>query len=168
MIKKIIYKKFIQPKDSYFRAGAGVIVLNHKNELAMFERTNQPGAFQFSQGGLDVGEDPRAGAMRELYEETGITEEDCTFVAELSGWHSYLYPEMSVVGKSFRGQTHKWFVVRINSDHKIDLDNAPDHEFVSYKWVDQNKVLDEIIEFKKDMYIKLIDNVQTILDHEKV
>lgn len=160
MIKKLIYKKFIQPKDSYFRAGAGVIIVNNSDEFVMFERADKPGSFQFSQGGLDVGEVEQVGALRELYEETGIRTTDCTILGEIPGWHTYLYPFAS---GSYRGQTQRWYLARLNPEHNIDLDSAHDDEFISYKWVSREDVLSEIVEFKREMYKILLEEVGKIL-----
>jgi putative (di)nucleoside polyphosphate hydrolase len=42
------------------------------------------------QGGIDVGEDPRAAAVRELTEETGIR--SARILAEHSAWLQYDFP----------------------------------------------------------------------------
>jgi len=107
--------------DSYFRAGAGVVLLNNRNEVAMFERSDFPGSFQFPQGGLDAGEEPQTGAFRELYEETAISLDQITVLGELPHWVSYRASVIRDKTVDYRGQTQRWFYARINPDVPIDI-----------------------------------------------
>ncbi|MGE0179418.1 MAG: NUDIX domain-containing protein, partial [Sphingomonas sp.] len=59
--------------DAGYRPAAGVMLLNHEGKVWVGQRIdNRLDAWQMPQGGLDEGEDPLAGALRELEEETGI------------------------------------------------------------------------------------------------
>ena len=50
------------------------------------QRIDNPGpAWQMPQGGIDEGEEPRAAALRELVEETGIPERAVEVIGETAG-----------------------------------------------------------------------------------
>jgi len=162
-MKKLLHK--LTTKDSYFRAGAGVVVLNNKNEVVIFERVDLPGEFQFSQGGVNAGENPETGAYRELFEETGIAEHQITKLGEYPGWLSYEANVEPQHIQDYRGQVQRWYYARIHEDTPIDLGLARDDEFMSYKWLSIKEALDEIVIFKREMYVRILDYLQEdILD----
>jgi len=152
--------QMLQNDDSYFRAGAGVMILNGDDQVIMFERSDLIGEFQFSQGGLDEGEDPKIGAFRELYEETGISEDQITILGELPYWVSYDADITRGKTIDYRGQTQRWFYARLNEGIDIDLETAQDKEFISYKWVSLDQSLESIVAFKKPMYVQIISYLQ--------
>jgi len=160
MLKKIIYKKFIQPKDSYFRAGAGIVISNMEGKVLVFERSDKPGEFQFPQGGLDPLEDPRVGALRELFEETALSTENLINIKEIDRWFTYEFPAELAIGETYRGQTQKWFTAGIAPDTKIDLSLAHDKEFTSYKWVSKDTALKGAVGFKQKMYKEILRSVE--------
>ena len=56
-----------------YRPGVGVMLLNSGNRVWVGQRLDSTlEAWQMPQGGLDPGEDPLEGVLRELGEETGI------------------------------------------------------------------------------------------------
>ena len=78
--------------------------------------------WQMPQGGIDDGEEPYAGALRELYEETSVS--SVSLIAEAPDWLSYDLPEES--GNRwrgrYRGQTQKWFLLRFEGEEaEIDI-----------------------------------------------
>ena len=55
------------------------------------------------QGGIDTGEDPRAAALRESDEETGVTPDLVTVEAETEGWVTYDLPQ-DIVPRIWKGR----------------------------------------------------------------
>ena len=71
------------PSDLPYRPCAGVMLLNRDGKAFVGQRLdNVLEAWQMPQGGIDPGEDALAAATRELWEETGITADKVTLIAE--------------------------------------------------------------------------------------
>ena len=63
------------------RPCAGIMLLNSDNQVFVAKRIDTlVEAWQMPQGGIDEGEDPKEAAIRELEEETGIT--NASIIAE--------------------------------------------------------------------------------------
>ena len=62
-------------KKPYALIGQKAVIFNEKKEILLLRRsikTPRPGGWDFPGGGLDKGEDPIAGIIREIREETGL------------------------------------------------------------------------------------------------
>ena len=132
------------------------MLLNHDNKVFVAQRLDSSlDAWQMPQGGLEKGEDPQTGALRELEEETGIASHLVTIIARASRELLYdLPPEMhgKMWGGKYGGQTQTWFLARfLGTDDDINL-NTEHPEFRTYKWVDPWHLPDIIVAFKKQLY----------------
>lgn len=139
-----------------YRPCVGVMLANASGDVFVGQRIDNPGpAWQMPQGGIDPGEAPAEAALRELEEETGVSRDLVTLVAQTDGWVPYELPHDLVPqlwkGK-FRGQEQKWFLMRFNgSDDQINI--FTDHqEFSAWKWMPVSEVLDSIVPFKRGVY----------------
>ena len=73
-------------------AGAGVIIINDKNEILLGKRTDN-GYWDYPAGSMEIGESFEECARREVFEETGLTCGKLEYFMELSGDESfYEYP----------------------------------------------------------------------------
>ena len=139
------------------RKGVGIIVLNKNNEVFVGKRRDNPiDKWQMPQGGIDLNESPLDAMKRELVEETSITQ--IKILKEIKNWLEYELPH-NLLGKiwkgKFRGQKQKWFIVRfIGNENEINL-NTKHPEFIEWKWIDYNLLPDVIVDFKKEVYLKL-------------
>ena len=139
-----------------YRAAAAIMLLDAHDRVFVAQRLDSSlDAWQMPQGGLDPGEDARAGALRELEEETGIAPNLVEVVAEASRDLIYdLPPELAatVWGGRYTGQRQRWFLMRfLGRDTDIDL-NTPHPEFRSFMWVDPWRLPELIVAFKKPLY----------------
>lgn len=103
-----------------YRRNVGIMLVNKDNKVFVAQRIDNPGpALQMPQGGIDKGEDPRAAALRELEEETGVSADMVTVEAESDGWIRYELPgELlhKLWGGKYRGQEQKWYLMRFHAD----------------------------------------------------
>ena len=140
------------------RIGVGVIVLNNKNKIFVGKRKDNPvNKWQMPQGGVDKNENFLTAMKRELGEETSI--KSIKIIKELDGWFQYELPEnlVGIIWKGkFRGQKQKWFVVRFTGEEsEINL-KTKHPEFIEWKWVEMDELPKIIVDFKKDVYEKLL------------
>lgn len=146
--------------DLPYRPCVGVVLINAKRQIFTGERVDTPGAWQMPQGGIDPGEDPRAAALRELQEETGVPSSSVRVEAEHPSWVTYDLPEhlIGTLWKGrYRGQKQKWFLLRFDgSDDQIDI-TKHDQEFARWRWSTPDQVVRDIVPFKRDVYAQVID-----------
>jgi putative (di)nucleoside polyphosphate hydrolase len=141
--------------DLPYRPCVGVVLINADGSVFAGERIDTPGAWQMPQGGIDRNEDPRDAALRELWEETGVTSDKVLIEAETADWLTYdLPPEL--LGKvwkgRYRGQRQKWFLMVLTApDSAIDITRPP-REFSRWQWMTPEALLDAIVPFKRATY----------------
>ncbi len=148
-------------KDLPYRPAAGIMLINAEGKVWVGQRLDSTlEAWQMPQGGLDEGEDPEQGALRELEEETGIAREKVEIVARHGEELYYDLPE-ELVGKlwkgRWRGQRQTWFLARfLGTDEDVDI--ATSHpEFRAWKWADPADLPAMIVPFKKKLYEQVLE-----------
>jgi putative (di)nucleoside polyphosphate hydrolase len=137
------------------------MLVNRAGKVFVGRRIDMPEnwpAWQMPQGGIDGDETPLQAALRELHEETGTDKAE--FVAETKDWLHYDLPAPIAATAwrgRFRGQRQKWFLMRfIGDDADIDL-TRHDAEFDVWKWVDPAELPGLIVDFKRPVYLALLD-----------
>ena len=143
-----------------YRPCVGVMLINADGRIFAGQRRDSDSpAWQMPQGGIDADEKPRAAALRELWEETGITADRVDFVAKAHHWVTYdLPPELlgKVWGGKYRGQRQRWFLYRfLGTDADINI--ATEHpEFSKWRWVAADEMLAAIVPFKRAVYEQVV------------
>ncbi|WP_076068370.1 RNA pyrophosphohydrolase [Sphingomonas montana] len=139
-----------------YRPAAGIMLLNRDGRVFVAQRLDTTlDAWQMPQGGLDPGEDPQAGALRELEEETGIPARLVEIVARSRGELRYDLPAAladTLWRGRFLGQRQVWFLMRyLGTDGEIDIE-TPHPEFRAWKWAEARELPDMIVPFKAELY----------------
>ena len=150
-----------------WRLGVGIVLFNKKKNIFMGERIDNKGAWQIPQGGVNLSKNEclLSAAKRELFEETGIS--SIKYICESKEWHYYYLPNYlskKLWRGKFIGQKQKWFAFDFlgsEEEIKVKQENIKP-EFCSWKWVSPDKVSDLIINFKKDIYKKVLCEFQSI------
>ena len=148
------------------RSGVGVVILNHENKVFVGKRKDNPvNKWQMPQGGVDSGEDYISAMRRELFEETSI--KSIEILKEIEGFYEYELPKnlIGIIWKGkYRGQRQKWFITRfVGNEKEINL-KTKNPEFIEWKWVMPNMLPKVIVNFKKQMYLELLNDIKKVID----
>lgn len=137
------------------------MLTNHGGLIFYCERRDIPGAWQMPQGGIDPGENPKDGALRELLEETGI--QDVNIKNQYPNWLVYDFPKGAPQRDGKIGQAQKWFLLEFTGDiSTIDLNNAQDQEFSNYMWATPEHILETVADFRKPLYEECFRHLKLI------
>ena len=147
------------------RTGVGIILLNNKNQVFVGRRRDNPGdKWQMPQGGVENGEDFLTAMKRELLEETNI--KNIKMIKEIEKKYEYELPKdlIGIIWKGkFRGQKQKWFITKfIGSESEINV-NTKHPEFIEWKWIEPEMIPNAVVEFKKDLYLKLLKEIKLVI-----
>ncbi len=145
------------------------MVLNSKGKVWIGQRISEgnteysgsPKRWQMPQGGIDKNEDPGPASLRELYEETGIS--NVQLLDQTGDWLTYDLPD-SMIGTGlkgkFRGQKQMWFAYQFMGDEsEIQINPPPDGhtaEFDDWRWEDMALLPELIVDFKRDIYEQVV------------
>lgn len=150
-----------------YRPCVGVMLINGDGLIFAGQRldSNAP-AWQMPQGGIDDGEKPRAAALRELWEETGVTSDLVEFIGKTNDWVTYDLPDEllgKIWGGKFRGQKQRWFLFRFKGeDDQINI--VSEHpEFSNWRWIAADEMLAAIVPFKRPVYEQVVQAFRTYL-----
>lgn len=147
-----------------YRKNVGVVVFNKDGKVLLCARNDQAeDCWQFPQGGIEKGESIKDAAERELYEETGI--KSVQSVAQKKEPLRYDFPiEFKL---PFRGQEQYWILFYFTgSDNEINFNvNPNEKEFRSYRWDDIMVAPKLIVDFKKDVYQKVVNFFNPIINN---
>ena len=149
-----------------FRSNVGIVICNKQGQLLWAKRIGQS-AWQFPQGGIKHSESVEEALFRELDEEVGLSEADVQILHQTEDWLHYRLPENFIRQHSDPrciGQKQKWFLLSLEGDDsRVELSKTTKPEFDDWRWVNFWCPVEQVIEFKRDVYRKALQQLETPL-----
>ena len=153
--------KTTMSNEAYRQNVLAVIVDDKREKVLVFRRVGPEeiaNLWQFPQGGLDAGETPEQGLLRELEEEIGTSSVEILsrleeplrydFPPEIKAMLQDKYPDKG----NYKGQEQHWFLARLTEGtEKIHFDHQP-QEFDACQWVTPEQALGLVVGFKQNVY----------------
>lgn len=150
-----------------FRANVGIILCNDTGQLFWGRRVGGKNAWQFPQGGIKKDETAEKAMFRELREEIGLFPKDVQILACTDDWLRYTLPKRFIRSRSFPlciGQKQIWYLLRLVShDSKVRLNKSRKPEFDAWRWVDYWYPVNNIVEFKRSVYMQALGELEGFL-----
>jgi len=104
---------------------------------------------------------------RELMEETGLKKEHVKVVGRTRDWLRYEVPQHYIkreIRGHYRGQKQIWFLLQmIGRDSDFNLRSTDNPEFDAWRWHEYWVPLDVVIEFKREVYFKALNELSRFL-----
>lgn len=152
-----------------YRLNVGIVIANGRGDVLWARRVRQ-GGWQFPQGGIQQGETPDEALYRELEEETGLKADQVEVWGVTRGWLRYRLPKKMVrptSGQACIGQKQKWYLLRLKDDESAVHFNASEKpEFDQWKWVSYWYPLNQIVDFKRQVYQRMLKELSSLHSHK--
>jgi putative (di)nucleoside polyphosphate hydrolase len=117
----------------FYRPAVAAILQDRAGRILVCERADAPGAWQFPQGGIELGETPAAALTREVLEEISLPRNAYSIVSS-RGPYRYRFPA-GLMKKGFRGQAHHYFLLRLRGAKSAVNVAGPNPEFRAVRWI---------------------------------
>ena len=148
--------------DDGFRANVGIVLVRGAGEVFLGGRIGGRG-WQFPQGGVRRGERVEDALYRELHEEIGLERTDVELLGSTRGWLRYRLPKQYLRDRCI-GQKQRWFLLRFaGEDSKFRFDASGEPEFDRWRWVDYWTPVQEVVYFKRRVYVKALHELGKFL-----
>lgn len=145
-----------------YRPNVGIILTNERNEVFWGKRVREH-AWQFPQGGIKPGESPEAAMYRELLEEVGLLPHHVKILGRTRDWLRYDVPSHWVKREwrgSYRGQKQIWYLLRlVGRESDVHLRASAHPEFDAWRWHQYWAPIDEVIDFKREVYVDALQEL---------
>ena len=139
-----------------YRSNVGIMIVNREQKILAGDAFHYPGEWMMPQGGIDRSESAYEAMQRELYEETGLQMQQLRLIREHDAWLQYLFRKPQYKDDIFYiGQRQKWFLLEYNGSLP-DAEKVKEQEFSRFDWVDAKWLLEQIPQFKKEVYRTIV------------
>ena len=148
-----------EKKHLPYRLGVGLVIFRADKKIFTGRRLDNTSAWQMPQGGMDENEVPLETAYREMFEETGISEDKVSLAGATKKWYRYDLPseiQSRFWNGKYRGQSQKWFLFEfIGEDTDINI-STKNPEFCEWRWSSIDDLVEKIVPFKMELYKKVL------------
>jgi putative (di)nucleoside polyphosphate hydrolase len=152
-------------RDGY-RPNVGIVLCNSKNEVFWGKRVREH-SWQVPQGGIKPGETPENAMYRELREEVGLNPQHVRILGRTRDWLRYDVPDQWIKRDwrgNYKGQKQIWFLLRlVGRDCDVCLRACEKPEFDAWRWSEYWVPMDSVIDFKRDVYQKALNELARYL-----
>lgn len=153
-----------------YRLNVGIVLINESGRVFWGKRQGHD-AWQFPQGGLAAGESALEAMFRELNEEVGLDRSDVEVLGVTKRWLKYRLPKQYLRHGTLPlviGQKQKWYLLKLaTSEQKIRLDLYDSPEFDSWRWIDYQEPQEQVIFFKKQVYVQALKELEFFLKRRR-
>lgn len=153
-----------------YRLNVGIVLTNESGRVFWGKRQGHD-AWQFPQGGLAAGETALEAMFRELHEEVGLEPGDVEVLGVTKRWLKYRLPNQYLrhgTEPLVIGQKQKWYLLRLTAnEQKIRLDLYDSPEFDSWRWIDYQEPQEQVIFFKKQVYVQALKELEHSLKRRR-
>ena len=156
MIEDVFSKK----DDELYRRNVGIVLQNTEKMIFVGRRLGSSlNSWQLPQGGMMEDETEEECLDREVREEIGILPNLFHVVQKSVDYHYYEIPKKmrkSIWNNIYVGQKQRWFLADFKGiDEDINI-NTEFPEFDEWRWFTPERVIENVISFKKDIYIDIL------------
>ena len=152
-------------KEGY-RPNVAIVILNDNDKVLWAKRVAED-AWQFPQGGINEGESLEEAMYRELMEEVGLGPNHVKILGKTKYWLRYEVPKQWVRrdgASRYKGQKQIWFLLKfVGKDSDVLLTNSDKPEFDSWRWDNFWSPLKQVIDFKREVYEKALNELSIFL-----
>ena len=156
-----------------YRKNAAIIICNNQGKVLSCQRVeNYDFNWQFPQGGIEFNEEPIQAALRELKEETGLTQ--VKLIAEYPQPLRYKFSDEIIekfkkLGRKNVGQEQYWFLFLFSGqDNEINFKTNPTEiEFQAFEWIDISDAPARVVDFKREVYKKVCTYFKPFVEQQK-
>jgi len=152
-------------KEGY-RPNVAIVILNDNDKVLWAKRVAED-AWQFPQGGINEGESLEEAMYRELMEEVGLGPNHVKILGKTKYWLRYEVPKQWVRrdgASRYKGQKQIWFLLKfVGKDSDVLLTNSDKPEFDSWRWDNFWSPLNQVIDFKREVYEKALNELSIFL-----
>ncbi len=139
-----------------YRPNVAAIILNLENQMLVAQRSGMRSAWQFPQGGVDLGEEFDSALFREVEEEIGVGPNLIQVLDRKSGY-KYDFPKGRLKYGIYGGQEQIYYLCRfLGKDKDINLDTKC-REFDKWRWIKPEKFdIEWVPRFKREVYQRVL------------
>lgn len=140
-----------------YRKNVVAFIINDQNKILIVNRAGEEDFWGLSQGGVDNGENRDDAILREVKEETNISNVDV--LGKFKNIYKYKWPEICM-RTGYKGQKQTLYILKFNGDDS-EIKLCP-WELKDWKWVEVDKLINESDERREEAYEIFLEKFRSI------